>query len=315
MARFQAHPELLSTLIANPPSVSSVFGIIVDGYQTQLLEGVDTVGFLAMTATEGAASNQADARFTLSLQLSDVIIQYRQAGKQVFLQIPSDFPISSRQALQLIHTLTLDLVLMPPEDMDESSWRKWADTLVEFTELALSKNQFSAEVIPVSSFLTYMCLEAVGKAPESMYSDDLIEYFVGAVPSDLMEEVKQKIRASIYQHFGGEEAFRTFVKTGMKAVGERAAEVRDSALSMVLSNLSGKSRKALAGSLFRFLAFNFPHLSSAKVFAIAKAAASRLRRTPDYTLVTVIDVLADAASRRGCAPEDVERLLSMISEN
>lgn len=303
MQNIHVDPITLSELadFANVPQ--HVINVTVDRYLPTVIQGVETIGFVA-------ESRLGTAEMFL-FDLVDVVIQYRQAGVHVFLQIPVSFPMSIKTAVLTSSRLGVGLVLMCPSDQSDDQWDKWENLVLSYTEECIKHSSYGVELIPASSFLTYMCLEAVGNAPENMYSDELIRGFVKDVPVDRMNRLKDRIRELVYTEHGGQESFERLVRSGFKGISDHVSEMRSSLLSKLEDSVSAYSKESLAHAIHRLLSVKVTSLTMDQIKAISDSSAQICLDRQQQSITGIIDVVAEVALSLGVTEQENASIRSL----
>lgn len=208
---------LSSQLIQEGSPSPSVFGVHIDVDDVTPPEGLREVSIVSPTENG-----------EISDLILDVAISWTLAQCDVTLEIPFESEISDiKHMLSTVAAVGISLSLLPPEELSEDSFERYCSRVVGFAEAYVTQANMAKMLVPVTSYLGYMFIEALSPDTASDFkpSDDyIIERFHSKVSIERSDALKARIRKVFHEAYGGKEGFRSFALNLTGAVYSKVEE-------------------------------------------------------------------------------------------
>lgn len=203
----------LSVLLQDGGVYSRVYGVDVDEESFTPPEKLKEVGLVYKVDDSGDVDEV----------LLDVIISYGLSDVKVILEIPFEEPVKDiPYIMSVASNAGFSLSILPPVELNEENQKLYIERLSAFTDAFLNQKNFAKFVYPVSSYLEYMYIETFSDVSEFKPTDDyIVNRFVENTTEEFSDAFKAVIREKIFNHFGGEKAFRNFTKAVFAKIYEQ----------------------------------------------------------------------------------------------
>jgi hypothetical protein len=210
--RIKFGPQNLSELVgAQDGETGSYYGVVVDKFCSNRLNGADRISFLA-------ALDDPDQ---ISFDVIDTLIQYRQAKANVLLEIPFDFPLSAQHVLVLANSISAGIVIAPPAEKTPENWEIWGSQVKDYARALFQVVGFSSEILPVTSYVQYMAMKVMGYTPSTLTDDVMMHrYFEQDMDIAMMDSLKSEMHAIILEGNGGADQFEVLVQSTLSAIND-----------------------------------------------------------------------------------------------
>lgn len=193
----------ISELVASGAKTPALYGIEPDVDDVTPPQGLKEAGII--TRMEDGEIPDA---------VLDVAISWTLAGIDVTLEIPFDTPVPDvRRVLSTAAAINVSLSLLPPENPSDEDFEAYCSRVEDFAAAFLVQANMSKFLVPVTSYLGYMFIEAFSKESSQGYVPTdgyVVEAFHNKVPQDRADALKSRVRKVFTDAFGGEEGFRSF---------------------------------------------------------------------------------------------------------
>jgi len=209
-------PRKLSSLMAESGEVSgSYYGIGVDNFFSNPIKGADRVSFVAAL----------DDPTNLSFDLMDTLIQYHQAKIETLLEVPFDFTLPAETVLVIANSINCGVVISPPAEKTPENWLKWKEQVLAYGHAMFKVQNFSKEILPVTSYVQYMAMQVMGYTPEGLTDDVMMhEYFEKNMDAATMDSLKTELHQVVLAGHGGQEGFEVVVQSTLPAMNDAVVE-------------------------------------------------------------------------------------------
>lgn len=197
---------LLTELVKSPLVLdkNSVYGIVVDEFVVDLPYHLKEIGLIASTNADG----------TLSFDVLDVALSCVAQGIDVLLEVPFGFNMPAQDVFYTAMSAGIAISLLPPKNGNNEDYLAYSETILAYAQLWLTQPNVAKMIYPISGFFQYMIGEVFGFKTPSITTDPYIqEYFVDDFSIDIMDEIKDKLRAKVYETHGGKEGFEKLAHT------------------------------------------------------------------------------------------------------
>lgn len=193
----------------------SYFSVDVDTFCIDRIQNLRQIGFLAKMDDQGQ----------FDFDVMDTLIQYKQNQAEVFLQVPFDFPMDPYDLLVLCSSIDINVLLMPPEDKNAETWRRWSERACEYTDAMLNFQSFSREILPVTSFVQYLSMRVMSYTPPALTDDPMMQHFFEeGMCVSTMDALKETLEDKIFSWFGSHQQFEEYVHSTLSGLYERVEE-------------------------------------------------------------------------------------------
>lgn len=241
-------PQNLSELVESQNGeTGSYYGVVVDKFCSNRINGADRISFLA-------ALDDPDQ---ISFDVIDTMIQYRQAKANVLLEIPFDFPLPAQHVLVLANSISAGIVIAPPAEKNAENWAMWASQVKDYARALFQVVGFSSEILPVTSYVQYMAMQVMGYTPDTLTDDVMMHrYFEQDMDVAMMDALKSEMHAIILEGNGGEEQFEMLVQSTLSALNDSVTTEGKNRLETLKACLLGEDvteMEAFVGEILRSL--------------------------------------------------------------
>jgi hypothetical protein len=187
------------------------YGITVDEFVVNLPYHMEEIGLLASKEDNGE----------LSFDLLDVALALIANGVDVVIEVPYDFDMPAKDLLIVALNCGISISILAPNNGSESDYDKYSDILCEYTSLWLSQPNAVKMLYPSSGYLQYMINEVFNfKTPDISKDKYIIENFVKDIDIKIMDKMKDKLKLTIFEVFGGKDDFEVFAHSIANSLSE-----------------------------------------------------------------------------------------------
>lgn len=194
----------LSELLAADPVPERAFGVVVDTDVFDPPPGLREISFRAPLAGKGEIDND----------VLDVLISYLISNVDVTVEIAAEDPIEEPPYLMSVAaSIGFTLSFLPPLDGSDEAFERYVDRLVAFVPLYAAQPNFSKLIVPVTSYLEYLFVEAIDPAAAAVFAPTdpyVVDNFASVMPIERSDRLKARLRQAFVEFYGGEEAFLAF---------------------------------------------------------------------------------------------------------
>lgn len=196
----------ISKLVESGSATPVLYGIEADVDDVTPPEGLKEAGIIARLEDGDIPDVVLDTAISWSL-----------AGIDVTLEIPAESaPADAKRILSTAAAVNVSLSLLPPEDQSEEAFDAYCARVEEFAQVYVAQANMAKFVVPVTSYLGYMFIEAFDKEAAAAFAPT-DEYVVSAFHSMMSVEradaMKARIRKVFVNAHGGEEGFTNFARS------------------------------------------------------------------------------------------------------
>lgn len=178
------------------------FDIEIDGEAFASPSWLECAGLRWKAADDGS----------IDLVLLDTIISYTLAGVRVVVEVSPQDHVDHASLLQLAGNAGFSIAAVPPQPGTHQDIDAWACHCENFTEALLTTPNFSGDLFPVTSFLSYLLAEAFAGASAATPQDPYLRRrFYDPVPEEAMDRVKTAMRIRLHDILGGPGELRRFL--------------------------------------------------------------------------------------------------------
>ena len=207
----------ISELVASGASSPVHYGIEADIDDVTPPEGLKEAGIVARLEGGDIPDGVLDAAISWTL-----------AGVDVTLEIPADAAAAdSKRILATASAVNVSLSLLPPEDASDEAFEAYCARVEEFALAYVAQANMGKFVVPVTSYLGYMFIEAFSKsAAENFVPTDgyVVEAFHSKVSVERADALKARIRKVFTDAHGGEDGFARFARSLGATIYRRVEE-------------------------------------------------------------------------------------------
>lgn len=187
-------------------SKKAIYGVVVDEFLPSTLSGLEEIGFL-LIEEEG----------DFSLDLMDSILSYTTIHTKVVLEVPFESEIEPSKVMAFALSCGLTVSVLPPQDL-KNNINTYAEKLETYGSLWLNQLTTKNSLYPVSGYLQYLIQDCFSFKPDTISTDNYINNrFVNGYDIEDLDKVKDLIKPSVYNHFGGYDRFEIFCHSLAKA--------------------------------------------------------------------------------------------------
>lgn len=187
----------LSKLLEQDDVPSHVYGVEVDTYVNNFPANLKEVGVLLK-------KDDDDVDFAVL----DIVISLNSKGKKVLCEQPFDVVLNPASLVPTMHSLGADISILMPESLTKGNIEAYISRLEEYARFWMSDSAYSVNILPISGFYQYMINNVFGHQPKQITEDPYIQKsFVDGVSMKEMDYIKDRLKAVIFDIFGGEEEF------------------------------------------------------------------------------------------------------------
>lgn len=199
--------ETILKLIGN---IQSIYDVRIDKEVTDIRHGLSEIGIRSKLEDGG-----------LDLDLFDAMLSYISSNTRVILELDFKHNLVASDAVIESQSTEYDISILPPEfDGSESeedqnkAWDDYGQKLCDFAEAWLQQSNTSQQVYPIAGYIGYMVAEVFGHKPKSISEDPYIRArFVDPIPLDVMDRIKDMLKVTIYEQFGGKDEFEVYANS------------------------------------------------------------------------------------------------------
>lgn len=233
-------PLPLSDLVNSDNVSDEIYGVLVDTFCANRISNVKRISF--------KAAMDEDEADQFSFDVMDTLIQYRQAKAQVLLEVPFDFPMPASDTLLLVNSIGAGIILPTPEDKTPANWAKWSSVVLDYARALLTVQNFSHEILPITSYVEYMAMRVMGYTPQSLTDNKMMfEYFERGMDTDTMNDLKTKLNTIIVDAHGGQEGFEGMVHSTLSALKESVSASGSSRVRSFADTIASKDQDRVSG--------------------------------------------------------------------
>lgn len=220
-----------------------------DVSERQMITGVeaDIPDFTPPAGLERIAFTAKMDGDKLDETLLDALIGSTMAGLDTIIEVPGDMTDADPSFfMMLAANLGASISLLPPDednigaDSIEEAREQWYVRNEAFARQLLSMENFSRYLHPVSSFLEFMLAELLHPV-DSMIPNDayVVERFADPVAQPVIDELKKRLRTTIFDAAGGEAEFQTYAR----AMFQRIYRMADDNAADMLEKIREEARR------------------------------------------------------------------------
>lgn len=218
----------------------SVFGVEIDTDDISIPFGIQEIGLLAQTENGVLTEEVLDTAINMVLSNVSVILEFK-----------PDVAVSDfKHLVSTSAAIKSSLSFLPETSDDDTVFEAYCKKMEDLTRAFLNQPNMSQHVLPVSSYIFYMYLEILNPEIASDFQPDdlyILENFHEKMSVARSDYMKSKIRAVVFEHFGGEESFRDFALEMFASISESVKEmVIDEASRISVENPAKEDETAVS---------------------------------------------------------------------
>lgn len=199
-------------LLSQVGEVESVYGVDVDIESFAPPIGLRAIGFI-----------YKEDKGAIDTSLLDTIISYSLAGVDVTIEVPFELGVDAKDLISLASNLSTNLSMLPPLVVTDESIEAYAKLVGVLAERYFAMAGFSKMIYPLTSYVEYLVVEVVSADVSAYKPTDnyVIDSFASKMTVEQSDQLKDLLRAKIYEIHGDRAAFERYVRTIVKGVYER----------------------------------------------------------------------------------------------